>query len=228
MKTLPLLAALVATLLPLPSEAQPASYGAATRDQLPPDGQARLLFDFMEAWPVATSGPLAPPETPGERALRLSTIAHEARALAAAHPPRIAPQPSLRPRHQRARAFALLVLTGSESGGWDPRVHAGLPHPVWTQDNGRAKCLGQLHQNDWLTPDLWQQTVGTDAAATHTCLWATLRLLEGQMRWCRVGYSEEGLAVAYAAYGNGGRCVPTQESRARAAKWTRAMATGRP
>lgn len=196
-----------------------------------PGPEAEIL-EWALAYPHARTGPLAPPEAGDEREARLRGIARA--ALQVAQKPtsrewRGVSEGGVRPqRRDMRRAYALLVLTAGESGAWDPRVHAGLDHPVWHQDHGRARCLGQLHQNRRLTPERWSALAGLDEEATERCLSETLRLLDFAVRYCRVTYDEPGLALAYAAYGNGGRCVATQESRRRARLFARALATGRP
>jgi hypothetical protein len=114
----------------------------------------------------------------------------------------------------RKMAFTVLVTWESESR-FDRRVHAGLPHPVWTSDHGRARCLAQIQQSS-LTPD-WSELAGTDGVSTRRCARATVRILLAQTRLCR-SRGETSLAGILAAYGSGRSCEPTPETSVRAAR----------
>lgn len=111
----------------------------------------------------------------------------------------------------------------------DARVHAGLPHPVWTQDRGLARCLGQLHASSLVPPDEWARLAGTDEAATLQCARATLRVAVAQGRRCGtyigVRASRERVAQVFAAYGSGGKCKPDDRAWQRADRWLKVMAS---
>lgn len=125
-------------------------------------------------------------------------------------------------------AAAALVLWNEESR-FDARVHAGLPHPVWTQDQGRARCLGQLHQSALVPPDEWARLAGTDEDATLQCGRATIRVLTAQGRRCGVYLGVRAdrnrIAQVYAAYGSGGKCRPDDRAWQRADRWLKVMAS---
>lgn len=106
---------------------------------------------------------------------------------------------------------------------FDQRIHAGLDHPKWTQDSGRAKCMGQIHVSVLVPQEEWEKTVGTDEGATQLCADATARVLVAQARNCGVWAGQRAdrnkVAKVFAAYASGGACVPTERDYARADKW---------
>jgi hypothetical protein len=106
---------------------------------------------------------------------------------------------------------------------FDQRIHAGLEHPKWTQDSGRAKCMGQIHVSVLVPQEQWEKTVGTDEGATQLCADATARVVVAQARNCGVWAGQRAdrnkVAKVFAAYASGGACVPTERDYARADKW---------
>lgn len=165
----------------------------------------------------------APDETPDQVHARLETIAVSL-ATAAQETPTVQGWTSTE------IAAAALVLWNEETR-FDQRVHAGEKHPQWTQDSGRAKCLGQLHTSALVPPDEWAKLAGTGEEATLVCARATMRVLIAQGRQCGtyigVRASRDRVSKTYAAYGSGGSCKPDDRSWARADKWLKIMA-GRP
>ena len=106
---------------------------------------------------------------------------------------------------------------------FDQRIHAGLDHPKWTQDSGRARCMGQIHVSVLVPQEQWEKTVGTDEGATQLCADATARVVVAQARNCGVWAGQRAdrnkVAKVFAAYASGGACVPTERDYARADKW---------
>jgi len=120
-----------------------------------------------------------------------------------------------------AQKAAVLTLWKAEAR-FARDVHAGGVGKLGS-DDGRAKCLGQIHVNRKVPRAVWETLGGLDLAATRRCAWATLTILEGKMRYCRVWYSSEGVAVGFHAYATG-KCPkgePNAKSRKRAATWVR-------
>jgi hypothetical protein len=118
---------------------------------------------------------------------------------------------------KRDAAAALVSIWYGESR-FALEVHAGTRHPVWTQDDGRAVCMGQLHASGLVPPHEWTGLAGTSLVATRRCAAATLRVLLAQYRRCG-----RDLARAFAAYGSGSSCQPTERTAARVAKYRDAL-----
>jgi hypothetical protein len=109
---------------------------------------------------------------------------------------------------------------------FDVRVHAGEKHPVWTQDDGKAMCLGQIHVSGIVPESEWRTLAGTDLAATRRCARATMRLLIAHQRHCDARTkvpTPQAIARVFASYGTGGQCTPTKRSLERAGRWARTV-----
>lgn len=118
-------------------------------------------------------------------------------------------------------SLALAALTVMyEETRLDSRIHAGEPHPVWDEDKGRAKCLGQVHVSGFVPPREWSTLTGTDFAATRRCARATIRLLVSSQRYCRHEGSKGNVAITFAKYAGRG-CRETERSSARAGSYAR-------
>lgn len=111
----------------------------------------------------------------------------------------------------------------------DKRVHAGEPHPTWTQDNGLAKCGMQLHASGLVPQDVWERLVGLGADSTHLCAQYGLRVIVAQARQCGVfsglRADRNRVAKTFASYASGGKCVPGDRDWQRADLWLKMMAT---
>lgn len=111
----------------------------------------------------------------------------------------------------------------------DARIHAGLPHPIWTQDKGMAHCFGQIHPSALIPPERWAKLTGTDEEATLQCARATLLVAVAQGRRCGtyigVRASRDRVAQVFAAYGSGGKCKPDDRAWQRADRWLKVMAS---
>lgn len=123
--------------------------------------------------------------------------------------------------------LAMLTLWHAETL-FDQRVHAGMQHPKWTQDKGRARCLGQIHVSLLVPQSEWERLVGTDEGATQMCADATARIWVAQARQCGVWYGQRAdrnkVAKVFAAYASGGNCRPGERDWARADKWLAGIA----
>lgn len=78
----------------------------------------------------------------------------------------------------KSLAIAVLVTWFFESR-FDLRVHQGVKHPRYSQDNGRARCLGQIHVGI-VDKKTWKSLAGTDLKSTRNCAKATVKALA---RW---------------------------------------------
>lgn len=165
---------------------------------------ARLASGAM---PWYADGP--GPETPSEYRARVAVVVAGARA-AVADVYGWADE-----RTQLGWTAAILAKWDAESGRFRLEVHSGEV----TGDGGRARCLGQLHPSRLVPRDEWLATTGTGRAATTRCARATLRYLRGAVGTCGGGLTVEGLSRAYALYGTGSSCEPTEWSRRRALRW---------
>lgn len=120
------------------------------------------------------------------------------------------------------------VLWGSETL-FDKRVHAGEKHPKWTQDHGLARCGMQVHVSGIVPQEVWEKLAGTGIDQTHLCAQYGLRVLISQAKQCGVYFGQRGdrrrIAMTYAAYGYGGKCVPQDREWERADRWIKVMVT---
>lgn len=106
----------------------------------------------------------------------------------------------------------------------DPLIHAGLRHPRWHSDRGRARCLSQVHKSPLVKE--WDHMVGTDIESTTNCLRATLRLLKSASWVCgnRGVFDSATVARTYMAYGTGRCQAPMHWATVRAEFWARTRA----
>lgn len=121
-------------------------------------------------------------------------------------------------KHPSERAAILVIWEGETRFALN--VHAG-GLGKWGSDNGRAKCLGQIHSSRLTPKHEWEKLGGVDLAATERCAEATLKLLKAKMRYCveAVVWNRETVAISFQAYATG-RCeAPGAMSLKRARSW---------
>jgi hypothetical protein len=180
------------------------------------DHLATWLYETAKKMPHSS----APGETPEDYQARLKGMA---RALANSTEPYADAQGWTRTE----LSLAELELWNAETL-FDQRVHAGLEHPKWTQDNGKAHCFGQIHISQLVPQEEWEKTVGTSDGATQACANATARIWVAQARQCGVWSGQRAdrnkVAKVFAAYATGGNCTPQERDWARADKWIAAIA----
>lgn len=174
-------------------------------------GLARWLYDIGKKMPHSA----APGETQEQYLERLSGMT---KSVAIAMKP-----------YANGQGWTTTELSLAELELWnaetlfDQRIHAGLEHPKWTQDSGRAKCMGQIHVSLLVPQEQWEKLVGTDEGATQLCADATARVLVAQARNCGVWAGQRAdrnkVAKVFAAYASGGKCVPEERDYSRADKW---------
>lgn len=185
--------------------------------------KAKLIAALVKA-ALAIPHQLAPGETAEEREARVQTIA-EANATAAL----------AFANGKGWTAFelglAVTVLQGNESGGFDRRVHAGEEHPIWTQDKGLARCLGQIHETKDQKGNpagpvpraVWEKLAGLGLESTELCARVTTQVLVSHANQCGVFLGRRAsrnlVAQAFASYGYGGKCKPEDREWKRADQW---------
>lgn len=101
-------------------------------------------------------------------------------------------------------------------------IHAGIDHPIWDQDKGRARCMGQLHVG-LVPPQDWEGLAGLDEGATERCALWTARALTRMALYCGRGRRgadqlNDVLLGMFSAMGGSG-CAPTVSGRAKVARF---------
>ncbi|MEY2934147.1 MAG: hypothetical protein RL033_4896 [Pseudomonadota bacterium] len=121
-------------------------------------------------------------------------------------------------------AAATFVTWYSESK-FALEVHNGSGKSRHGEDDGKARCLGQLHKTGWVPKSVWKTLTGTDLEATRRCARATMKVLAMQGKRCGMKKKANLWAVARmeAAYAHGMSCAPTKNSTARARRWSKLM-----
>ena len=122
-------------------------------------------------------------------------------------------------------AAATLVVWYAESK-FALEVHNGSGRSRFGEDDGRARCFGQLHQTGYVPKAEWETLTGVDLEATRRCARATMRVLTAQGNRCGMKENEPNMwAVArmVAGYMTGKACAPTKASTARARRWSKVM-----
>jgi hypothetical protein len=139
-----------------------------------PNKLAVWLYATAEKMPHSS----APGETRAEYKMRLQGM-----TTALAH----ATEPYANGQAWTATEFslAMLELWHAETL-FDERVQAGVKHPKWTQDNGKAHCFGQIHVSQLVPEEEWNKMVGTADEAIELCAAATARIWVAQARQCGV------------------------------------------
>ncbi len=164
----------------------------------------------------------SPKETPRQRFDRLTTIAY-AISLETEKPPegwRWGPE----------ELAALDMATTYEEGWrWHLDVHSG----VKTGDQGKARCLNQLHWHpEFMPKHLWLASTGTDLSSTRICIAGANRMFAYYSAACvsewRSKDLESSFARIIAGYGTGKGCDATGKKwawdRARLAlKWLKEL-----
>lgn len=176
---------------------------------------ARWLFETARELPRSH----APGETESEELARLERLS---RGFAHA----VVPYADGKGWTGSELAMAILILTNEETR-FDERIHAGTGHPVWNEDRGLAKCLGQIHASRLVPEDEWKTLSGTDEESTARCADATARVWVSVAKQCGVWIgqraSRERVAATFMGYGSGGNCKPDDRAWGRADKWLTRM-----
>jgi hypothetical protein len=126
--------------------------------------------------------------------------------------------------HHRSTLVAAVLAHWYEESRLAYEIHAGMDHPVWTQDLGRARCMGQLHSG--LVPDQdWLTLAGLDEKATERCALWTARAITRMALYCGQGKRgsdklDDLLVPMFSAMGGRG-CAPTVAGRAKALRFSK-------
>lgn len=174
---------------------------------------AETLLAIMLSLPAPWYQPGKNPETPAEYRARLETISKAIAAEAEAADEWRWDTTSL--------AAATLVVWYRESR-FALEVHNGSGTSRYGEDNGKARCFGQIHQTGLVPKEEWKQLTGVDLEATRRCARATMRVLTVQGRRCGMQENKPNMwsmARLLAAYGSGKSCAPTKDSTSRARRW---------
>ncbi len=124
-------------------------------------------------------------------------------------------------------AAATLVTWYAESG-FALEVHNGSGRSRFGEDQGKARCFGQLHQTGYVPKAEWRSLTGVDLDATRRCARATMRVLTAQGNRC--GMKEKkpndmwAMARMWSGYMTGNSCTPMKSATSRARRWTKVMA----
>lgn len=124
------------------------------------------------------------------------------------------------PAADMAALVGVTILKESALEYW---VHAGGDSHLAKQDGGKARCLGQLHQNG-RTPADWRALAGLDVAATYRCALAIAEAFEYHVKRCQMWTHQDMTAVQanilFHRYWKGnGPCSTHPHSRIREARW---------
>lgn len=170
---------------------------------------AEALLAAIIQWAPPWYPPGKNPETPEQYEARLATIS-TAVALEAAS--------VTWPLGEEAMAAAVLTIWHGETR-FAYEVHA-LGKSYWGQDDGKAKCLGQIHHNRIVTKEQWLQTEGASLEATRNCANATMRMVQAMAHQCSVRSKDvREVEKMFSAYGSGRGCQVRDVPRARARRW---------
>jgi hypothetical protein len=180
---------------------------------------AEILLAIVLSLPAPWYRPGKNPETPSDYNARLETIAKAIAIEAEAAEDWRWDANSL--------AAATLVIWYGESR-FALEVHNGAGKSRYGEDDGRARCFGQLHQTGLVPKDEWDKLAGIDLEATRRCARFTMKVLSVQGRRCGMTLNKPNMwevARMVSAYGSGKKsCAPTKDSTARARRWTKVMA----
>jgi hypothetical protein len=122
---------------------------------------------------------------------------------------------------------AVTLVTWYAESRFALEVHNGSGQSRFGEDQGRARCFGQLHQTGLVPKPEWQTLTGVDLEATRRCARATMRVLTSTGNRCGMKENKPNdmwaVARLVAAYMSGKGCAPTKASTARARRWSKVM-----
>lgn len=183
-----------------------------------------VLVELVQNWQPTWYPKGKEPETPDQRATRLAQAARIVAQQASA------PETSVKFSPEDAAALVLMVWYHESSGEY--YVHAGGVSPLGKQDNGRARCMGQIQtwkNNTLLTDEEHKALAGLSQEATALCARTTISYLWYHATrclkhdWAKPLQAWE-VAILAAAYGKG-HCVPVgAKSKIRAHTWSKMRA----
>ena len=178
----------------------------------------QALLSIALSLPAPWYAPGKNPETPEQYRGRLQTIATAIAAEAEAADGWRWDSLSL--------AAATMVIWYGESR-FAVEVHDGSGLSRYGEDDGRARCFGQIHQTGLVPKSEWEKLTGVDLDSTRRCARATMKVLSVQGRACGMRPNKPNMWVVarmVAAYGSGKGCAPTKASTRRARRWSQLRA----
>ncbi len=178
---------------------------------------SEILLAIVINLPAPWYQPGKNPETKAEYQTRLETISHAIAMEAEAAEDWRWDATSL--------AAATVVIWYGESR-FALEVHDGSGKSRYGEDDGRARCFGQIHKTGLVPKPEWESLVGVDLEATRRCARATMKVLAVQGKRCGMQENKPSMwAVArmVSAYGSGKSCAPTKASTERARRWSKVM-----
>jgi hypothetical protein len=113
---------------------------------------------------------------------------------------RVGGNPPTNWRWSRNALIAGILAHWRDESKFAYEVHGGWRHPVWHQDHGRARCLGQ-HQASGVMPRArWRKLAGVDLAASMRCARATAEALARMRPSCAPhGMTNDGIIALFSA-----------------------------
>jgi hypothetical protein len=179
---------------------------------------AEVLLSIALTLPAPWYRPGHNPETPEEYRARLElvsqAIAMEAEAAEGWR------------WDSESLAAATLVTWFAESG-FALEVHNGSRRSRYGEDQGKARCFGQLHQTGYVPKPEWESLTGVDLESTRRCARATMRVLTAQANRCGMKENKPNNMWAvtrmWAGYMTGRACGAIKAATARARRWNKVM-----
>jgi len=158
------------------------------------------------------------PETPEEYRARMDVIAQ---AIA------IEAEAAEGWRSDTTSLAAATLVTWYAESGFALEVHNGSGRSRYGEDQGKARCFGQLHQTGYVPKAEWQKLTGVDLESTRRCARATMRVLTAQANRCGMKPNKPDnswvMARMWAGYMTGNTCNSIKASRMRARRWNQVM-----
>lgn len=129
---------------------------------------------------------------------------------------RVGAEPVRTWRWNRNAAIAAILAHWRDESKFAYEVHGGWKHPIWHQDHGRARCLGQHQVSGIVRRAEWRTLAGIDLAASMRCARVTLRTLGVMRARCAPrGPTNDGVIAMFSAmWGKG--CTHTSAGRRKA------------
>jgi hypothetical protein len=122
---------------------------------------------------------------------------------------------------------AVTLVTWYAESKFALEVHNGSGLSRYGEDEGQARCFGQLHATGLVPKPEWRTLTGVDLEATRRCARATMRVLTSTANRCGMKENKPNnmwtVARMIAAYMSGKGCAPTKASTARARRWSKVM-----
>jgi hypothetical protein len=179
---------------------------------------AEILLSIALTLPAPWYRPGHNPETPEEYRARLESIS-QAIVLEA--------EAAEGWRWDTTSLAAATLVTWYAESRFALEVHNGSGQSRFGEDQGKARCFGQLHQTGYVPKPEWQSLTGVDLESTRRCARATMRVLTAQANRCGMKENKPNnmwaVARMWAGYMTGRACGATKAATSRARRWTKVM-----